>query len=248
MTKKIKILKTEDKKRILNSIRLALKKEFNGNILNAAVYGSMARDDYDSKSDFDLLVVFRKISSKDIERLRKIRLRFLKNKIILDFNIHIFSELPQIRKKGFWHHNRSFFMQKELQMYNRQIIGKNLFDNVSFTKKEIELEALRLINSALYEARGILANENVKYEQKIRIIKSCIYATDYALAFFGKYQAKRKETFDLFHPLFKTKINPVYFFDIKTKRIKNISKSDLNKALDFLSELDEKVYAMYKQD
>jgi hypothetical protein len=216
--------------------------------LNVAVYGSMARDDYDNKSDFDLLVVFRKISSKDIERLRKIRLRFLKNKIILDFNIHIFSELPQIRKKWFWHHNRSFFMQKELQMYNRQIIGKNLFDNVSFTKKEIELEALRLINSALYQTRGILANENVKYEQKIRIIKSCIYATVDALAFFGKYPATRKEAFDLFYPLFKTKINPVYFFNIKTKRTKNISKSDLNKALDFLSELDEKVYAIYKQD
>ena len=248
MAEKKQISNIERRERIFNSIGLALKNEFKGNILSVAVYGSAARDDFDSKSDFDLLVVFRKASPRDIEKLRKIRLQFLKNKIILDFNIHVSSELPNIRKKAFWHHDRSFFMQKDLQMHNRQIIGKNLFSSISFAKKEIELEALRLINSALYQARGTLANEDVKYEQKIVIIKSCIYAVIYSLAFFDKYPATRKEAFDLFQPLFKTKINPVCFLNIKTKRTKKISASDLNKALEFLAELDKKVYKLYKQD
>lgn len=248
MAKKNNILNTENIAGILSSIGQVLKKEFKDNILSVAVYGSMARDDFDSESDFDLFLVFRKVTSKDIKKLRKIRLRFLKNKIILDFNVHIYNELPQIRKKEFWHHDRSFFIQKELQTYDRQIIGDNLFTEVFFTKKEIELEALRLISAALYQTRGIMANENIKYAQKFRIIRFCIYSTIYALAFFNKYPATRKEAIDSFYPLFKTKINPVYFFNIKTQRTKNISMPDLYKALEFLSELDQKVYKLYKQD
>lgn len=248
MTKKNKILNMEDRERILKNIGLALKKEFGKNILSFMVYGSALSEDFCSRSDFDLLLVFRKINSKDIEKLRKIRLDFLKKKIILDVNVHIFNELPEIRKKEFWHRNRSFFIQKDLELYGRLIMGKNFFQKASFTKKEIKLEAVRMINSYLYQAREILINANIDHEQKSRIMKFCVYAVLVALAFLGKYPKTRKEAFDLFYPLLKTKINPVCFFNKKTKSTDNISISDLNKALEFLSELDEKIYALYKQD
>lgn len=247
MTKQNKIVIDRDREKVFHDIGLALKKQFKNNILGVAVYGSAARDDFDNNSDFDLFLVFLKFTTKDIEKLRKIRFKFLRNKIILDFNVQTIEELPQTRKKAFWHNNRSFFFQKELQVYNKQIIGENFFKKISFSRKEIKLEAVRMINSYLYRARGILINEDLKYAQKIAVIKYCIYAVCNALMLFDKYPVNRKTAFYLFHRLFKTEINPICFFNIKNKRKKIISKSDLDKALNFLTELDRKVYNIYKK-
>jgi len=77
-------------------------------------------------------------------------------------------------------------------------------------------------------------------------MKFCIYAVLYSLAFANQYPTSRKDAFNLFKKNYKTKINPVCFFDIKIKKTKKISTADIKMAFEFLSEIDKKIYQLYK--
>jgi len=150
---KNKVLTVKQREKVLTEIGLYLKKYLGEKILSATVYGSTLCEDFCTESDFDILLIFDKLGIEEINKLRKIRLSFSKRKIKIDFNIHLKSELPKVRNRAYWHNNRALFIQKELELYGKQIIGKNLFKNTYFLDNEIKLETVRMINSLLYQTR-----------------------------------------------------------------------------------------------
>ncbi len=235
------------REKILNEISTSIKKILGKKILSATVYGSTLCEDFCCQSDFDILLIFESLSFRDIEELKKIRQFFLDRSIRVDFNIHLSGELPKIRKGAYWHNNRSLFIQKELEMYGRQIIGQNLFVETKIYEKEMCLETVRMVNSLLYQTRKIFINGEINCENKLKVMKFCIYAVLYSLAFVGLYPESRKEAFQLFKKYYKTKIDPICFFDAKVERTNEITNIDLKNALEFLGELDSKIYKLYKK-
>ena len=95
-------LSLEKRKELLNLIKLDLEQTFEQNLISATVYGSTLWDDFNAQSDFDILLVFNKITIDNLFSLKKIKVDFRKYGITIDFNVHTCNEIPKIRGKAFW--------------------------------------------------------------------------------------------------------------------------------------------------
>jgi len=234
------------RKEILQQVKLDLIENLKEYIVSAVVYGSTMCEDFCDYSDFDILLIINKSTISILNKIRNIRDKYLKRNIILDFNVHLNTEMPGYRKDAFWHNNRGFYIQREIKLYGLQLIGEDLFSGLEPKQEDIKLESVRVINSLLYQARKLLINKKINHEEKIRLMKFCIYAVLYALASKNIYPKTKEEALKIFSTKFKLKIKPVIFLNKKIVGPDKIYKNDLTKAYIFLSELDKELYNQYK--
>ncbi|MEI7463376.1 MAG: nucleotidyltransferase domain-containing protein [Candidatus Taylorbacteria bacterium] len=175
------------RKKILQTIGKELKKSLKGNIVSATVYGSTLLEDYCSLSDLDVLLILKIASSRSLEILRNIKERYKCDGIDVDFNVHTMSEIPRVRGATFWHNNRSLYIQIELFLYGKQLLGENLIGNRNVAVRDLQLEVVRVISSLNYQARKLLVNSNLSNKDRITMMKWCIYGVMYYLAFWNVY-------------------------------------------------------------
>jgi predicted nucleotidyltransferase len=231
----------------LEDIKKVLLKCFDDQILCAIVYGSTLNSDFCSKSDYDILLVFQEATVKTFNLLRNIKQDFVKNKLLIDFNVHLANELPIIRKELFWHNNRGIYVQKEFELYGKVLIGENCFKMTSIDQKLMLEEAVKVINSLNYQARKLFINKGIDSdENKILIIKLCIYGALYALAAKNIFPENRAIAMDIFHNVFNPKISPTKFMRLKQNPTE-IKQKDMHIAYDFLLYLDNLIFEEYQQ-
>ena len=231
----------------LMMIRRSLLDAFNDNIESAIVYGSTLNADFCEASDYDVLVIFRKLTVSDLNAIRAIKEEYERLGIIIDFNSHLVSDLPSERGGLYWHNNRSVFIQKELALTGLPIIGSNPFADYEVNIEEMQIETLRMLNSFAYQARKTIVNKDLTHcdENKIFIIKWCIYASLYLLAANGHFFKSRRDGLEIFSKVFDTDINPMVFLDMKVNRPHNISLEDIEMAYDYLNYLDKTAWQLY---
>jgi len=227
-----------EREEILLSIKKDLVIMMGNSIVSAVVYGSSLSDDYCFLSDIDILVVLDVADSASLEILREIKRKYEKDGFDLDFNVHTVDELPDKRKKTFWHNNRALYMQIELCLYGKQLVGPNLFSGKDVNVDDLRLEVVRVVSSLTYQARKMLINSNLSTRKRITMMKWCIYGVMYYLAFWEMYPKTRKEAMQRFHQISAIKTDPNIFLEHKSEHPENIKISDLNIAYDFLSELE----------
>jgi predicted nucleotidyltransferase len=160
----------EEGENVLLPIKNDLKILLKGNIVSAVVYGSSLSDDYCFLSDIDILMILKNADHGSLKILRKIKEKYKLIGFDIDFNVHSYDEIPDKRKGTFWHNNRSLYMQIELYIYGRQLIGKNLFNNKNINLDDLRLEVVRVISSLTYQARKMLINTNRIWRSFIRSI------------------------------------------------------------------------------
>jgi len=234
------------KNSIINSIRKDLIRNFGYNIVSVFVYGSTLCEDFCELSDYDFLIFFKKAPIKYLTILKNIKATYVLKGVTIDFNIHLVSESPAARGPAFWHNNRAIYIQKEIPQFGRLIIGKNIFSSpIKYSEKEQRLESVRVINSLLYQARKLIINRELNLEEKARMMKFCIYAVLYSLAFVGVYPYNKREAMVKFSDHYQTKIKPKNFLELKSSQLKNIKKQHIDEAYKFLSELDKIIYKKY---
>lgn len=236
-----------NKEAILDKVKQRLIDEFGKNILSAVVYGSTLGDDYCKASDFDFLLIFQKVDFNTFKRLREIKREFAEQDIVVDFNSHTLAELPQTRKGAFWHNNRGVYIQKELALYGRVLFGEVYFKDLTLKESDILLETVRVVSSLNYQARKIISNKELNMENRVIMMKWCIYGTMYVLAARGCFPSGRREALQIFNEQFAPEINPEVFLDIKINRPDKITMDDMKKAYDFLVYLDNVAYTMYEE-
>jgi len=244
---KYEIISLEDRNINLNLIKDTLIKTFGNKVISAIVYGSTLNEDFCVNSDYDILMVVKKPDVKFLKILRTIKLDFLKQNIKIDFNIHNYEDIPSIRKNLFWHNNRGLYVQKEFEIYGKVLIGENLFKTDNINKYEMLKEAVKVINSLNYQARKIMINRNPEDdENKVLIMKWCIYGSLYALASRDLYPKDKKVALQTFYEIFEPPINPEKFLHIKVSRPNNITLEDVEVAYEFLTYLDKKIFEDYQ--
>ena len=234
-----------NKEVILDKVKQRLVGEFGEEILSAIVYGSTLGDDYYEASDFDFLLIFKRVDFNTFERLRKIKKELADQGIVVDFNTHTLAELPRTRQGAFWHNNRGIYVQKELALYGRVLFGETYFKDLTLRQSDMLLEAVRVVSSLNYQARKILSNKELNAENRVVMMKWCIYGTMYVLAARGCFPSGRREALQIFNERFKPEINPEVFLDIKINRPDKITMVDMKKAYDYLTYLDNVAYSMY---
>ncbi len=237
----------EERENILLPIKIHLKKLLKENIVSAVVYGSSLSDDYCFLSDIDILIVLKIADNESLKILRKIKEKYDSSGFDLDFNVHTYNETPKRRKETFWHNNRSLYMQIELSMYGRQLIGKNSFENKNINLDDLRLEVVRVISSLTYQARKLLVNSDLNAKKRITMMKWCIYGVMYYLAFWKIYPETRKEASQTFHKMFPQKIDPSIFLEYKSEHTNDITMSGLSMAYNFLSELQLSITKEYRK-
>lgn len=231
----------------LMMIRRSLLDTFGDNIESALVYGSTLNADFCETSDYDILVVFRKLSVSDLNAIRMIKEEYERLGIVIDFNSHLVSDLPSERGGLYWHNNRSVFIQKELALTGLPIIGNNPFEGYEVNMEEMQIETVRMLNSFSYQARKTIVNKDLTHcdENKIFMIKWCIYGSLYLLAAKGYFFKSRREGLEMFSKVFDTKIDPMVFLDMKVNRPHSISHEDIEMAYEYLNYLDKTAWRLY---
>lgn len=230
----------------LDEIKKILLEFLKKRIISATVYGSALNEDFCNKSDYDILLVVDKTDIKLLRILKLIKLKYKKRNIDIDFNIHNVDDIPSVRKKLFWHNNRGFYMQKEIELYGKQLIGPNLFKTKNISRKDIFIEAVKVINSLNYQARKLLINKELDQSNRILMMKWCIYGSLYALASRGIYPKTKRLAMEVFYDVFSPPINPEKFLHIKVARTTNITDEDVEVAYEFLTYLDKKIFDDYQ--
>ncbi len=232
---------------ILKGIKGTLHDVFGAELKSAIVYGSTLNADFCEVSDYDILLIFKEIPYNTLTKIRDVKEAYKKHSIGIDFNTHVISDLPHTRGILYWHNNRSAFIQKELAMSGVAIIGENPFLDYEVEQNEMQIETVRMLNSFAYQARKMLINKDLqKNENRIFMIKWCIYGALYLLAGEGYYFKNRKEGLECFPKVFDTHINPVEFLNIKVCHAIDISINDIERAYEFLSFLDYKAIKLYQ--
>lgn len=239
-------LQLEVREQILNNIKEKLLEGLKENIISVTAYGSTLNDDFCQFSDFDVLVVLEKPTSFALSILREIKEDFCEEGIEVDFNVHSYEELPRFRKEAFWHNNRHLFIQKEVALYGKQLLGAYPFDMGNYDKGDFYLEAVRVISSLNYQARKLLINKELNEVNKILMMKWCIYGVLYALASIGEFFRLKSDALKRFNKIAQLPINPVEFLKIKVERPGKINYKDLEKAYKFLTFLDMWIFQKYK--
>ncbi len=125
--------------------------------------------------------------------------------------MHSINETPSERKECFWHNNRSLYFQKEITLYGIVLIGEILFLHNNFQQIELKKEAIRVVNSLLYQSRKLLINRNLNQQEKISLMKWCIYAVLYALSFKEIITKTKIEAWRSFQATFTSKLNLLSF-------------------------------------
>ncbi|MDD4353574.1 MAG: nucleotidyltransferase domain-containing protein [Candidatus Nanoarchaeia archaeon] len=223
----------------LNIIKSKLISIFGDKIHCALVYGSTLDDDFNEYSDYDILLIMKDFSFEVLNKLRELK-KNIKNElnISIDFNMQSINDIPEVKKELFWHNNRGVYIQKEYELYGYSLIGDNIFLNNNVCQDEIKKEVIRVINSFLYQTRKFIMNKDFNLENKIILMKFCIYATIYSLAFKGVFPKSKKEGILMFNKYYKTSESPEKFFQLKTNNPNNISEQNIKEAYGFLSEID----------
>lgn len=232
---------------ILDQIKNRLQSDYGDQVLSAIVYGSTLSDDYCALSDFDILIIFKWANYETFQKLRKIKLDFSQQGIPIDFNSHIFSDLPNNRKDVFWHNNRGIYVQKELALYGKVLFGKKYFQNIKLDRQKMLEEAVKVINSLNYQMRKMITNKKLSIENRIIALKWCIYGTIYVLAALDIFPKNRSEALDIFNEKFHPKINPKIFLQLKTAQTTKINQKHLQLAFDYLAYLDQLIFKIYKE-
>lgn len=246
MEQKSETIHLKDRNGNLEKVKQTLINEFGNKIVSAIVYGSTLNEDFCINSDYDILMVVKRPDVKFLNKLREIKLNYMKEKIKIDFNIHSDDDIPSIRKDVFWHNNRGLYVQKEFDIYGRILIGENLFKTDEIDNYEMLKEAVKVINSLNYQARKIMINRNIEdKENKILMMKWCIYGSLYALASRGIYPKDKRTALQTFYDVFEPPINPEKFLKIKVERTENITLEDVEVAYEFLTYLDKKIFSDY---
>ncbi len=235
------------RKENLEIIKQSLLSEFKDNITSAIVYGSTLQEDFGEFSDYDIIIVMKNCEASNMQKLKDIRDNLMnKLGIIIDFNVHSINDIPSIRKNVFWHNNRGFVLQKEFTIYGKTIIGSNIFEGCLLNESDIKIECIHVLNSYVYQVRKFLINKQLNLSERDTIIKFCIYAVMYSLAYLGKFPNSKTKCLDIFPQFFKTKYNPKMFFELKKNNPANITMEDLLKAYEFLCEIDELIFNNYR--
>lgn len=230
----------------LEKIKKTLQDEFGSKIVCAIVYGSTLNEDFCIDSDYDILMVVKRPDVKFLKKLREIKLDYMKQKVKIDFNIHSDDDIPSIRKDVFWHNNRGLYVQKEFDIYGKVLIGENLFKTDKIDNYEMLKEAVKVVNSLNYQARKIMINKDIDdKENKILMMKWCIYGSLYALASRGIYPKDKRTALQTFYDVFEPPINPEKFLKIKVERTDAITLEDVEVAYEFLTYLDKKIFSDY---
>lgn len=239
----------EEKKQNLEIIKRLLVDEFGSKLLSIIIYGSTLNDDYCKFSDYDCLIIFDDVDFAMLRKLRNIKL-VLKNqyKISIDFNSHIKTDLPEIRKKVFWHNNRGIYVQKELAIYGEVIYGKKIFEDIAIDNRAMLEEAVKDISSLNYQARKLLSNKALNTSSKILLMKWCIYGVLYYLATYNCFPDGRREALRTFDQKFSPAIKSEQFLDVKTKHPDFITRKEAELAFDFLKYLDKLIFARYQME
>lgn len=243
---KTKLNTISSRKASLDSIKKRLIDSIGSKIVCAIVYGSVLNKDFSRNSDFDILIVAKSPNIQFLKKLREIKSNYLLKGIKIDFNVHSETDLPSVRKGLFWHNNRGIYVQKELELYGKVLIGKNVFKTNKIDTKQMFAEAVRVINSLNYQARKIIINTNLDEGDRILLIKWCIYGSLYALASRNIFPPDRKSAMQKFYKVFKPPVNPEIFLRIKVNRSDNITNHDIKLAYKFLSYLDRKIFKDYE--
>lgn len=230
---------------IIDEIRKELENKIGNLIQSATVYWSTLCEDFCETSDYDILLILYSTEYNDMKKIKEIKENFKNKNINIDFNVHKISETPSIRKKLYRHNNRSIYFQKEIELYGKRIIGTSPFQTNISSLWEIRKEAIRVINSILYQARKLLINRELSQGERINMMKFCIYVTLYALAAKNIYPKTKQEALNIFKKHFITKYDPLIFLEAKTKHPNSISDNYIKMSYDFISSVDEIIYGLY---
>lgn len=241
-----KITSIKDRRIILSNLKSLLIENLGENIISVTVYGSSLNEDFCMISDFDILVVLKEADMDSLKLLRKIKEKFGSDGIEIDFSIHDKKDLPEIRKKAFWHNNRSVYMKKELELYGEQLIGKYSFHFNELDQKNMLLESVRVTNSLAYQARSLLINKELNTKYRVLMMKWCLYSSLYALASRGIYPINKYTALEKVSEVFDTHIKGTEFLKLKLKKTDKISDKDLENAYRFLIHLDKCIFNDYK--
>ncbi len=220
------------------------------NIVSIYVYGSTLYKAFGSLSDIDLIIVFeKKLSVNNLEFIKTLNQKYKNNGIKLDISIHTVDEMIGTRDKLFWHNNRAVFIQKEILMYGKLIYGKKLFDDNIFSDYELKEECIKVINSLKYNARKLMISSLDEDILKRRLLKLSLSSTIYALAFYDILPKNRDDICDVFDRNLNLKIKAKELLKLKMKNYGSglSSLKVKNKVLNFLNELDSKVYYDFKK-
>ena len=220
------------------------------NIVSIYVYGSTLYKNFGSLSDIDLIVIFEKnLSVDNLEFIKNLNKKYRNNGVKLDMSIHTIDEMIGTRNKLFWHNNRAVFIQKEIAIYGKLIYGKNLFDDNIFSKEELKEECVKVINSLKYNARKLMISSLDEDILKRRLLKLSLSSTIYALAFYNILPENRDDVCDVFDRHLNLEIKARELLELKLKNYgsKLSSLEVKNKVLNFLNDLDLKIFNDFKK-
>ena len=110
------------------------------------------------------------------------------------------------------------------------------------------VEAVKVISSLNYQIRKMLTNKDLNLENRIIVMKWCIYSVMYFLAATNTFPQSKREALELFNSKYHPPINPITFLNLKTEHPEEISESNLKDAFDFLSYMENLVYDFYKKE
>lgn len=225
-------------------IKEEILKTLGENISSAIAYGSTISEDFYDHSDYDILLFLKDGSLEYLNKIRELREKLMKQGIKIDFNVHTINEVPAERKECFWHNNRSLYFQKEITLYGLVLIGESPFLHNNFEKSELQKEGIRVVNSLLYQARKMLMNRELNQQEKINLMKWCIYSVLYALSSKGIITKTKTEALEIFQNYFSIDIEPIIF--LRAKQENNVPEELIQKAYKFLELLDKCLFEEYK--
>lgn len=240
---------TEQRIKILNQLKNDLLNFFD-DIVSIYVYGSTLYKNFGSLSDIDLIVIFEKnLSVNNLESIKNLNEKYKNNGIKLDISIHTVDEMIGTRNKLFWHNNRAVFIQKEIAIYGKLIYGKNLFDDSVFSEDELKEECVKVINSLKYNARKLMISALEEDTLKRRLLKLSLSSTIYALAFYNILPEDRDDVCNVFDRYLNLDIKAEELLRLKMKNYgSELSSLEVkNKVLNFLNDLDLKIFNDFKK-
>ena len=136
-------------------------------------------------------------------------------------------------------------MRMELGIYGKVLHGKNLFLTELVAPDVLDLECVHVVNSLVYQARKMLVNRPLTTEEKVRMMKFCIYAVLYALATHQLFPSNKTEAMKEFHGLYGDDMDPKDFLLNKVFSTESISDAIVHQAYNFLEKLDHIIFAAY---
>ena len=215
---------------------------FGNDILSICVYGSTLSEDFCDSSDIDMILVFDKeLSLSSLGCLEKIKKEYQGMGYSLDLSPHTKKEMIGERKNLFWHNNRGVYIQKEMELYGQIVHGESFFDSTFYSRDDLKNECIKVIHSLKYNARKILLQEPLSFQQKKNIIKFCLYSVGYALAFMDIYPEKRALLFSKFDEIFNLNVKAVDLLQIKMNNYNIDDNEIIATAYDFLCEIENKI-------